>query len=177
MPALRWLSALFLLSLAACSPVTVQDYAGEQPALVPERFFNGQLVAHGVIKDRAGEVTRRFVADIDASWENGVGTLDESFTFNDGSTDTRTWTLRPAGDGRYVGTAGDVVGPGELTLAGNALFLDYVLRVPWRDGSIDLRIDDRMYLVDEQTLINESVMYKFGFRVGEILLVIRRLEP
>ena len=49
--------------------------------------------------------------------------------------------------------------------------------MPWRDGSIDLRIDDRMYLVDEQTLINESVMYKFGFRVGEILLVIRRLEP
>jgi hypothetical protein len=31
-----------------------------------------------------------------------------------------------------------------------------------------------MYLVDPNTLINESRMTKFGFEVGEILLVIRK---
>lgn len=176
MSTLRWLFALSALNLAGCSPVSVQDYSGQTPEFVPEQFFDGSLVAHGVIKNRGGAVTRRFVADIRASWENGVGTLDETFEFDDGSTDKRIWTLESAGEGRYLGTAGDVVGPGKLTLAGNTLFLDYVLRVPWRDGSIDLRIDDRMYLIDENTLINESVMYKFGLRVGEILLVIRRLQ-
>ena len=56
------------------------------------------------------------------------------------------------------------------------MFLDYVLRVPYKDGTIDVRIDDRMYLVTPDTLINESVMRKFGFRVGEILLSIERID-
>lgn len=171
----RILTPLLALLLVACSPVTVQNYADREPTLVLEAFFDGPLVAHGVIKNRSGEVIRHFQADIDASWRDGVGTLDETFVFDDGSTDRRIWTLTPAGEGRYIGTAGDVIGPGDLTLAGNALFLDYVLRIPWRDGTLDLRIDDRMYLVSPDTLINESVMYKFGVRVGEILLVIRRL--
>jgi hypothetical protein len=56
------------------------------------------------------------------------------------------------------------------------MFLKYVLRVPYGDGSIDLSIDDRMYLVTPDLLINESVMRKFGFRVGEILLTIQRVD-
>jgi hypothetical protein len=104
-----------------------------------------------------------------------VGTLEEDFVFDDGETDRRVWTLTPTGPGRYRGTAGDVVGEGELTVAGNAMFLDYVLRVPRGDGTIDVAIDDRMYLIDEQTLLNESELTKFGIRVGELTLVIRRL--
>ena len=47
--------------------------------------------------------------------------------------------------------------------------------VPRGDGTIDVAIDDRMYLIDEQTLLNESILTKFGLRVGELTLVIRRL--
>jgi hypothetical protein len=82
--------------------------------------------------------------------------------------------LTPRPDGSYAATAGDVVGLGSAKVAGNAMFLDYVLRVPYNDDSIDLAIDDRMYLVTPELLINESVMRKFGFRVGEILLSIER---
>ena len=170
---------LFLLALAsvtACSAVQVQDYADNQPALNPETFFDGQLSAHGVIKDRDGKVTRYFNVAIKAYWRDGVGTLEEDFVFNDGEQDRRVWTLTPAGKDRYIGTAGDVVGDGAISIAGNSMFLDYVLRIPHGDGTLDLRIDDRMYLVSPDVLINESRMIKFGFTVGEILLVIRR-EP
>ena len=61
-------------------------------------------------------------------------------------------------------------------MAGNSLFLDYVLRIPYNEGTTDLRIDDRMYLIAPDVLINESRMIKFGLEVGQILLVIRRLE-
>lgn len=173
----RRLSFILLaaLALGGCGSVTVADYSNESPTLVPETFFNGELIAHGMLKDRGGRVTRRFVAEIDASWENGVGTLDEQFVFADGEESRRVWTLRPDGSGGYVGTAGDVVGEAPVSVAGNAMFLDYTLRAPFGDGTIDLRIDDRMYLIDQKTLLNESVMRKFGFRVGEIVLVIRRL--
>jgi len=161
-------------ALAGCSPVTVQDYADNRPLLVPEEFFQGQLTAHGVIKDRGGKVIRYFNADIKAYWENGIGTLEEDFIFDDGEPERRVWTLTPQADGSYTGTAGDVIGDGRITLAGNSMFLDYVLRIPYNDGTLDLRIDDRMYLVNPTMLINESTMTKFGVRVGEILLVIEK---
>jgi hypothetical protein len=173
LPAVALLLAM-TLGLAGCAPVTVQDYADNRPLLVPEEFFQGQLTAHGVIKNRSGKVIRYFNADIKAYWENGIGTLEEDFIFDDGEPERRVWTLTPQADGTYTGTAGDVIGDGQITLAGNSMFLDYVLRIPYNDGTLDLRIDDRMYLVNSTMLINESTMTKFGVRVGEILLVIEK---
>ena len=56
------------------------------------------------------------------------------------------------------------------------MFLDYVLQVPYRGDVLEVRVDDRMYLLTPDILINESKLKKFGFRVGELLLVIKR-EP
>jgi len=163
--------------LSACSGAPIDRYAANTPVFEATEFFNGRLVAHGMLKNFQGEVTRRFVAEIDASWdEAGVGTLDERFEFDDGELQKRVWTLTPDGQGAYIGTAGDVVGPAQLRFSGNALFLEYVLRIPFNEGTLDLTVDDRMYLIDDHILLNESVLKKFGVKVGELVLVIRK-EP
>ena len=166
---------LVFACVVGCSSVSVTDYRNAKPTLDLETFFRGNLTAHGVVKDRSGRVIRTFNATIDASRENGEGVLDEHFEFNDGELDQRKWILTPAGDNRYTGTAGDVVGAGVLEVAGNSVFLDYTLRIPLDDDSIDVQVDDRMYLVAPGVLLNESEMRKFGVRVGSILLVI--LKP
>ncbi len=173
---MHYLPLVLLLTLltSACSSIPVDHYAGGKPALDPADFFRGELTAHGVVMDRSGRVIRSFNADILASWKDGVGTLDEDFIFDDGEKQKRVWTLTPDGTGGYEGTAGDVVGTGALGWAGNALFMDYVLRIPWRDGTVDVRVDDRMYRVSERVLINESRMQKFGVTVGRIVLTIVR---
>jgi Protein of unknown function (DUF3833) len=165
---------VIVAALVACSNVRVTDYADKKPLFDVEQFFNGDLTAYGVVKDRGGKVTRHFNANIAATWVDGVGTLVEDFVFDDGETQRRIWTLKPDGKGRYTGTAGDVVGVAKLQQAGNSLFLDYVLRLPYNGGEIDLRVDDRMYLVSPDILINESDMSKFGWRVGNLVLVIAR---
>ena len=162
------------LALAGCSSVTPDDYQGRTPAFEPESFFNGALTAHGVVKDFSGKAIRHFSADITGCWDEGVGTLDEDFVFDDGETQKRIWTLTPDGDQTYIGTAGDVVGEGLARWQGNAMFLDYTLRIELEDGPIDVKIDDRMYRVSENVVINESKMRKLGFGVGEILLTIIR---
>ncbi len=140
----------------------------------PDTFFSGFLTAHGVIKDWRGGAARHFNADIEACWQDGVGTLDESFVFNDGETQRRVWTLEPTGGATYVATAGDVVGQGTAGWQGSAFFLDYTLRIELEDGPVDVHIDDRMYLVNDRVLINQSRLSKFGLGVGEILLTIIR---
>ena len=150
------------------------DYQGGSPAFEPEAFFDGKLTAHGVIKDYSGKAIRHFNAGIVACWNDGVGTLDENFMFDDGEQQTRLWTLTPNGDQRYIGTAGDVVGDGTARWSGNAMFLDYTLRIDLEDGPLDVQIDDRMYRVSDNVVINESKMRKFGFGVGEIVLTLIR---
>jgi hypothetical protein len=171
--------SIFLLSLGllqSCSSVPVSEYADNSPTMVVEEFFTGSLRAHGIVKDRSGKVTRYFNASIKADWVDGVGTLDEVFKFDDGEEQRRIWKLVKDDAGNYVGSANDVVGSSTLKVAGNSLFLDYVLRIPYDDGTLDLHIDDRMYLVSDRVLINESVMTKWGFNVGQITLVIEKNE-
>jgi hypothetical protein len=52
--------------------------------------------------------------------------------------------------------------------------MKYLLRVPYGDGTIDVRMDDWMYLITPDTLINETTMTKWGFDVGELVLVIHK---
>ena len=166
--------AACLAIFTACNAVQVDDYRKQAPTLKMEDFFQGDLVAFGVVKDFRGRVIRKFTAEILAYWGDGVGTLEEDFEFDDGELERRVWRLHTHSTNNYTGTAGDVVGDGEVTVAGNSAFLDYVLRIPYGDGSIDMRIDDRMYLITPTVLLNESTLRKFGIKVGELLLVIQK---
>jgi hypothetical protein len=163
---------LAILVLGGCGTASIEDYRDRSPAFMPEDFFNGALSAHGVVKDFSGTAIRHFNADIIACWSEGVGTLNELFIFDDGERQTRIWTLTPAGDQTYIVTAGDVIGAGSARWGGNAMFLDYTLRIALEDRSIDVHIDDRMYRISENVVVNESKMRKWGFGVGEILLTL-----
>lgn len=173
-------SILLLIAVSAflsgCSGPALTDYAERGPKLIPEQFFTGELTARGVVKDISGEVIRTFDADISASWDGaGVGTLDEVFRFDDGEVQTRVWTLTPSDTtDSYHAEAGDVVEPGTMRWGGNAIHMNYVLRVAYGDGTLDVRMDDWMYLVTPDTLINQTTMSKWGIDVGEIVLVIQK---
>ncbi len=137
-------------------------------------FFDGNLSAHGIVKNRSGEVIRYFNASIIASWEDGIGKLDETFYFDDGEEQKRVWILKPDDSGKLIGTANDVIGTAEMEVSGNSVFMQYVLRIPYDDDTLDLKIDDRMYRVSDRVVINESTMSKWGFEVGQIILVIEK---
>ena len=46
--------------------------------------------------------------------------------------------------------------------------------MPWGDDSILLNLDDWLYLVEEDHLINRTDLKKFGFLVAELTLVIEK---
>ena len=69
-----------------------------------------------MLQDRFGTVRRQFKVTIEGRREGPELLLAEDFVFDDGETEARLWRIRRTADGRYEGTAGDVVGiaPGEL---------------------------------------------------------------
>lgn len=163
------------LLLTGCAGPTPADYASQSPKLDLKQYFNGKLLAHGIVTDRSGKVMQRFTVQLTGTWQGDTGTLDERFTYSDGRQETRVWTLQRGADGRYTGRAADVVGQADGYASGNALNWRYTLRVPVDGRSWDVEFDDWMFLVDEHVMINRAVMSKFGIRLGEVLLSFQRL--
>jgi len=172
---LRALAALlFLLTLMGCTTVTPIDYRDERPVLDLARYFNGTVDGWGMVQDRSGRVLRRFHVVIEARWTGNVGTLDESFTWSDGKLEKRIWTLTKLDEHRYTGTAGDVVGTAQGEAQGNALAWRYALKLPAEQGGWEVDLVDWMYLVDADTMLNRSVVKKFGIRFADISIAFRR---
>lgn len=163
------LFATFTL-LAGCAAPTPSDYASERPVLSLREYFNGRIDAHGMFQDRAGKVVKRFTVVMDCTWNGNDGTLDERFTFSDGSTQRRVWKLTALPDGRFTGTAGDVVGIAHGQQQGNAFHWNYTLKQPVGNTVYEVQMDDWMFLVDGQVMLNRAEMSKFGITVGTVTL-------
>ena len=171
----RFLLLLALVfGVASCASVDVARYADQQPALNLEHFFSQPVKAWGIFQKRNGEVAKRFEVNIVSRHEGNNLILDERFVYSDGTRQRRVWTLTPEGQGRWSGRADDVVGVAEGQVAGNTLHWRYRLNLPVDDSTYEMSMDDWMYLMDEDTLINRTRMSKFGVEVGQVTLFFRR---
>lgn len=174
---MKFLFSLFIvIFLTACSSVDINQYKNNKPVLMLDEFFNGELTAHGILKNRSGEVTRYFNVTMTGSWDNnGIGTLAEKFIFDDESIQYRTWTFTPVDTDngtQYQATANDTVAPTMINLSGNAFFMNYDLIINYKGDDMVVNIDDKMYLTNNDVMINESIMTKYGIEVGYITLTI-----
>ncbi len=164
-----------VLILSACAGPTPADYAQEKPVLDLKEYFNGTIDAWGVFQDRSGKVVKRFTVVMKCTWDGNTGVLDETFTYSDGTSDKRIWTLTKNGD-TYTGTAGDVLGIANGQTAGNAFNWKYTMLLPVDGTTYEVQFDDWMYLMDDKVMLNRAVMSKFGIELGEVLLSFRKRD-
>ncbi len=164
---------LFLFQVS-CADHSVLNYQDEEPKLSLRSFFNGEIYALGIVQDRSGVVIQRFKVDMIASWKDNVATLDESFIYSDGTKSKRVWKLTEKEGSLYEGTAGDVDGKARGEVLGNTFFFEYVLNVPVGESVYRIKLEDWMFLLDDNTLMARSYMSKWGFDVGEVTIVMMK---
>ena len=165
---------LLLLSIVGCT-TTLDDYTNTHPQLELDSFFNGDLKAWGIVQGRSGKVIRTFTAELNGQWEGNQGILDETFIYNDGEQQHRSWNLIKLENGRYSGTANDVLTPANGGTKGFAMNWQYSVLLEVDGSTWNISFDDWMYLVNENSLINKAALTKFGFKVGEVTLFIQKL--
>jgi hypothetical protein len=167
--------AIFLLtSLAACSP-TIATYKDRQPKFVMNEFFNGKLCAWGIVRSRNNEVSRKFIADIDAIASEITVELDESFVFDDGEVQKRLWQFKKQQQ-QWIGLAGDVIGEAVGEVSGDTLHLTYDLAIQIDGDEVIVSMDDWLHLVDKRTLLGSTDISKWGFDVGRIDITIQKSD-
>ncbi len=158
------------LTLGGCASQHIDSYADEKPALDVQQYFNGTLDAYGVFTDRSGAVVKRFTVVMVCHWEGDEGTLDEDFSYSDGSKQKRVWHLHKLADGRFTGHAADVVGTALGESRGNTLHWNYTLNLPVDGMVLEMQFDDWMYRLSDRVMLNKASMSKFGVRLGEVTL-------
>jgi len=162
----------FLFS--SCATQELAAYKNAKPQLDLVKYFVGTTDAWGMFQQRSGEVIKRFHVVIVGTQRDGKLTLDERFTYDDGSKQQRIWTLIQAADGTWRGTADDVVGEAVGHVSGNALRWQYVLALPVDGTTYHMQMDDWMYLMDDTALLNRTSMKKFGIEFGQVTLFFKK---
>ncbi|MDO6508250.1 DUF3833 domain-containing protein [Colwellia sp. 4_MG-2023] len=170
------LISIIAFFLASCS-TALQDYKETEVPFDIKQYFNGNVIAWGTVQDYSQQVTRRFCVEIIGTWEGNKGTLAEKFYFNDGEVSFRNWQLTKQNDGSYRGTAEDVAGIAIGKHQGFAFQFQYDLLLKLDDETYQVSMDDWMYQLDENRVMNKTSMSKFGIDVAEITLFFDKEFP
>ena len=166
-------AALAALSLASCASAPKIDTMPAR-ALVPEQFFKGRTFAAGEFVNTIDGSRRGLTARIDGSFDGKTLTLVEYFTFSDGERDKKTWRLTKTGPTTYVGTREDVVGDAQGRLDGPFFRLTYEADVKAKGNVITLKFDDVLALQPDGSVLNRATVSKWGLKIGEVTLQMRR---
>ncbi len=152
------------------------------PTEIAERDFNlidfleGRCRAWGMFQDRTGAVKRRFEIETDGRWVGDTFELNESFLYDDGSSELRTWSITMGEDHTFRATCADSVGEASGHLSSEQARMDYRFRLKLKDRTIDLDFADRFFPIGLDGVMNRTRVTKFGIRVGEVTAFFYR-EP
>jgi hypothetical protein len=150
------------------------DYANTEPELDLFEYFEGEQKAWGIFIDRFGKLRKRFQVTINGQIENNQLTLDESFVYDDGSTEERIWVITRIDKHHYIGNANDVVGQAKGETYGSALQWQYQMDLEIDGSDWRVHFNDWMFLLDQNTLVNKAIVTKLGIKLGEVILFFRK---
>lgn len=162
------LAAITMALGAGCfSPLPARPSLLEHPALVPERFFEGETRGTGTLELFTGRRRSLQVQGHGRTEADGSFRLDQVVTFEDGAVEKRTWRLVRIDAHTYTGTLSEAAGPVTAERMGNRLSVRYLLRRP------AVRVEQRLYLrPDGRTVLNLATITVAGIpwaRLEEVI--------
>jgi len=172
----HWLFVCITPLVLSCSS-SLDEYENTSPEFDLPTYFDGEVTAWGILQDYSKKLTRRFCVDIVGTWQGNQGQLHETFYYSDGEQQIRIWELQIAKDGSVTGGAADVIGEASGGSQGMAFNWQYTLRVPIDGTEYDLFVDDWMFMIDNNRMMNRSYMKKLGVTVAEISIFFDKTQP
>lgn len=173
--AMSIISSLFLSACGSSDPMP--DFTDTQNTLDIRKFFSKPSTGSGVFFDYSDKAYRHFFVTFNGQGEGDNFTLTEDFMWSDGEKQQRIWELTFSDEKTFTGTAADVVGTAKGKMLNNGMHMMYTLRVKRENGDeIDLNMDDRMYLTQDNQIINRAKARKYGITVGELVATFEKEE-
>lgn len=129
------------------------DYLDGATKMDIKKFFNGDLEGFAIKQDSNGKITSTLTTKINGKWDDNKGVIQQNFLYNDGTKDSRTWLVTVDSDGTFDAVGHDVAVPAKGKQSGNAAQSLYSLTLGSKTGKEEVNFEERMYLVDEKSMI------------------------
>ena len=149
--------------------MTIEGLARDTPTFDFREYFQGHTRASGWFSDRFGKPRRHFCGDFFGTEKNGKLELDETLFYSDDVTESRLWLVDLQSEGKFSATSDSLIGDATGTFSGNALAMNYTMRVKIaEDKEWVLGMKDFMLLQPDRSLHNITQVYKWGIRIGTV---------
>ncbi len=149
-------------------------YNNTTPEFSMQEFFDGDIKGWGFVQDWRGRVVSRFDVTLHGEWDGNEGTLKEHFAYYNNKVHDREWRLEVQEDGSYIGYADDVVGPAKGEVLGIAANWNYLIDIELNGKMRRFRFKDWMWQMNDDVVINRAHIKKFGFKVAELTLFMKK---
>jgi hypothetical protein len=142
---------------------------GSGPAFNPVAFFSGHTRSWGVVEDRAGAPTEWVVTDNQGEQDgNDRLHMVQHLSFQDGTTQERTWSLWRSGPDRFEATANDMVGSAMGKSNSSVFHWQWVLARSPGNSLLNVTMDQWMYRLEDGSVIIRTTIGKFGIILAEV---------
>jgi hypothetical protein len=157
-----------LLFIGCSAPLRPAAFATTTPAFDPVTFWSGRTSSWGVIENRDGAPIAIITTSTDATADGADGVYMIQHVISNGSDTVRHWHMRRLGNGQYEATANDMVGSSRGSPSGRTLHWTWTLAAKPGNCLFNVTMDQWMYLADNGTLMNRTIISKFGVRLVEV---------
>ena len=172
----RFIYLSLFLVLAACNTMQVKDFADSNPKFELFEFFSGKLKGEGLFYDRFKNVKSRFKLELEGKMlTNDKLELKETLTYiNNNEVTKRIFVITKQAD-NYLLECSDLVSNGIISESGNALQWNYTLKQPIDGKTYNLKFDDWMFRMSENSVLNRAYAYWYGIYVGEVIMHVAKI--
>jgi hypothetical protein len=159
---------LAFLLLGCTPPLPPTAFANTAPGFDPVIFWTGHTSSWGVIENPDGDPTSIISTTTDGTPEGADGLHMIQHVYRGNEVTLRDWHIRRIAPGQFQAIANDVAGTAHGTAFGRALHWTWILETNPGNPLLNVTMDQWMYLSDNGTLMNRTIIRKFGIRLAEI---------
>jgi hypothetical protein len=157
------------LLIFTCPANLMAESSEEIPKFDPERFFTGHTRSWGAVENWEGNPVQVVTTETWGHLINGRLQLEQDLHVGGKRVQHRSWSLCRIDSHHFEATANDMVGTAKATVNGNTLSWTFVLAIKPGNSLFNIQMTQHMYLEPGgRTMVNRSVVRKFGFIVAEV---------
>ena len=140
-----------------------------------EKFFTGKIVATGYMCFFYPKTRKKKLKVIfKGIFENKKLKLIEEY-YEDNLKTIREWQFEKVDKNKFFGNGINIVNPFELHIKDNFIEMSYKFKTQFKSFNFNVNIKDQMYVINDNTLINYTKIYKFLIPIAETQLLYKKL--
>ena len=140
-----------------------------------EKFFTGKVVATGYMCFFYPKTRKKKLKVIfKGVFKNKRLKLIEEY-FEDNLKTIREWQFEKIDKNKFIGNGKNIANPFELNIKDNFLEMSYKFKTKFKNINFNVHVEDCMYVINENTLLNYTRISKFLIPIAETQLLYEKL--